>query len=247
MLKNSKLALAATIVASNLYALAQAVTIPVQEDVMTSAFFSGPNFVRGYAGEVPARNVHRVSSDDAFGTGPETVYLAFDPAEFVGFSAPVPRAILTMQSADGGFGANAGPGEPFKVSAHGVDADPFTEISDDANLGGAISWLDFFNNNILPAEASASTDVDDFGSVAFDVTSVVNDWIAGTNQVFVLAITGKNDLQVGDGFLHGFLNNSENPGSTILTIVPEPTTCLLGAMAVVSLVTSRRGYRDERR
>lgn len=241
MQNSTKSLLTALCVVSALQQSVQALTIPAQEDVMTSAFFFAPNTVRGYAGEASPRNVHRVSSDNAFGTGPETVYIAFEPAAFSGLTSPVPQAILTMQSADGQFGANAGPGSPFTVSAHAVDADPYAEITDDTNPGGTINWLDFFNNNILPADAAASTAVDEIDvAVEFDVTAVVNDWISGSNTIFVLAMTAKNDVQVGNGFLHGFLNNSENPGSTFLTIVPEPATLLLGSCGVLGLLAVRR-------
>ncbi|MEM8947439.1 MAG: PEP-CTERM sorting domain-containing protein [Planctomycetota bacterium] len=236
MLKKFEFALAVVIVSVTLGA-AQAVTIPVQEDVMTSAFFTGTNLVRGYAGDF--RNVHRVGSDNAFGVGPETIYLTFDPANFAGFTSPVPQAILTMESAAGGFGGDGGPGNPFIVSAHAVDTDPLTEITDDTNPSGPTDWLTFFNNNILPADAAALTSVDSFGSVTFDVTAVVNDWISGSNTVFALAMTGKNEPNAG-GFLHGFLNNSENPGSTFLTIVPEPTTLLLSGCGFLGCLLMRR-------
>ncbi|MEM8495596.1 MAG: hypothetical protein AAF663_09450, partial [Planctomycetota bacterium] len=63
---------------------AQGQTINPTEDVMTSAFFQGPNQVRGYAGD--ARPTFRVSSDLAFGVGPETVYIGFDSADFAAIS-----------------------------------------------------------------------------------------------------------------------------------------------------------------
>jgi len=204
---------------------------------MTSAFFQGPNQVRGYAGD--ARPVFRVSSDDAFGTGPETVYLAFEAADFSTLSGPVSSATLNVVSADGGFGANAGPGSPFNVSAHAVNADPITSITDDTNPGGAISASDFLANNILAADAAAITAVDGFGTVQFDITQVVNDWIAGSNAIFAIALTGKNDVQVGNGFLHGFLNNTETPGSTFIAI-PEPTSLTLLGMGTACVLIRRR-------
>lgn len=167
---------------------ASALSVPVEEDVMTSAFFFAPNFVRGYAGD--NRNEHRVGSDNAFGLGPETIYLTFDPADFGGLATPV-KAFLTMESAPGGFGGDASLGNPFVVSAHAVDTDPLTVITDDTNPSGPTSWIDFFNNNILPADSKAKTSIDSFGTVTFDVSAVVNDWINGSNTVFALAMTGK--------------------------------------------------------
>jgi len=216
-----------------------ATIIAPTEAVMTSAFFFSPNFVRGYAGD--SRPTFRVSSDNAFGTGPETVYLAFDTNDFASFGGPVASAVLSMQSVDGGFGANAGPGDPFLVSAHAVDADPLASITDDTNPGGPTAWDDFFANNIEAADAAATTVVDGFGVVEFDVTALVNDWISGANGVFSIALTAKNDPQTGNGgsgYLHGFLNNTETPGSTFLTVtdVPEPTSLLIGIAACTAII-----------
>lgn len=217
----------------------QAATITPVEDVMTSSFFQGTNLVRGYVGD--ARPTFRVSSDGAFGlTGAEAIYLAFDSSDFAGFTFPVASAVLAVESKDGGFGENAGPGNPFTVSAHGVTADPFTSITDDTNPTGPISWLDFYNDNILAAESGASTVVDSFGPVTFDVTALVNDWLSGANTVFAIALTGKNDLS-GNDFLHGFANNSDtsvNQGFTSLMVtqVPEPTSLLIMLTGGVSLV-----------
>lgn len=215
-------------VAATAAQLPAAVIAPV-EDVMTSGFFTGTNLVRGYAGD--GRNVHRVSTDGAFGvSGAETIYVAFDPSDLAGFTAPVASAALTVESASGGFGADAGAGSPFTVSAHGVAADPLTTITDDTNPGGPTSWLDFFNGSILPAPPESLTVIDSFGAVSFDVTALVNDWLSGANTTPVIALTGKNHT-AGGSFLHGFLNNSENPGATFLTItpVPEPGALLTAA------------------
>ncbi|MEM7313607.1 MAG: hypothetical protein AAF497_10700 [Planctomycetota bacterium] len=191
-------------------------TIPIVEDVMTSGFFIGDNRVRGY--DPDNRNEHRVSTTGAFGvSGAETIYVTFDPAQFSNQTGPVDRAVLRMESVDGGFDANASVDAPFTVSAHAVNADPITSITDDTNPEGPISWTTFFNSNILDADPAAQTAIDGFGTVEFDVTSIVNDWISGSNEVFALALTGKNDVS-GVDFLHGFLNNSENPGATVLNL-----------------------------
>ncbi|WP_436715434.1 hypothetical protein U8335_23450 [Roseiconus lacunae] len=199
---------------------------------MTSGFFMGTDTVRGYAGD--SRSTFRVANDNAFGLGPETIYIGFDGNDFSSFTGPVASAILTVQSVSGGFGFDAGPGSPFTVSAHGVDADPFSTIIDDTNPTGTTSWIDYFNNHILTADPAAITSVDSFGTVTFDVTALVNDWVSGSNNVFALALTGTNDTS-GTDFLHGFLNNTEAPGSTFLTVnpVPEPATfAMLASLAI---------------
>ena len=202
------------------------------EDIMTSSFFFPPNSVRGYAGE--GRDVFRVSNNDAFGlTGAETIYLSFQSADLSSYLNPIDKAILTMTSVDGGFSANASGGNPFTVSAHAVDTNPITSITDDTNPGGTIDWLTFFNLNIQAASPASSVAIEGFGQIEFDVTSIVNDWISGTNNELSIALTGKNDTSDTD-ILHGFLNNAETPGSTFLTInpVPEPKT---GVLVVVGL------------
>lgn len=239
--KNRIVAALAVTTAFVLHASAQAVVIPVDQDVMTSAFLQGTDLVRGYPGDT--RPTFRVATDNAFGVGPETIYLSFDSAQFSGFTSPVASAILTMESTAGGFGADADPNSPFTVSAHAVDTDPLVAIIDDTNPGGTIDWLTFFGNNILPADSAALTVVDSFGPVAFDVTAVVNDWISGANTVFALAMTGKNDTS-GNDILHGFLNNHDAGaplGVSFLTVtVPEPSALILGALGLVGVVMQRR-------
>lgn len=215
-------------------------TIPAMEDVMTSAFFLGPDFVRGYPGD--NRPVMRVSADNAFGTGPETIYLTFDPNAFAAYSGPAPRALLSVQSVAGGFNADATPENPFQMSAHAVTADPLTSIIDDSNPTGTIAWDAFFRDNILPAAPEAVTTVSGFGEVVFDITGIVNDWIVGGNDAFAIALTGKHDTLSDGDVLHGIRNNTEAPGSTYITIVPEPGSVVLGAWGacLVALCVCRR-------
>jgi hypothetical protein len=214
-------------------------TYSVDEDVMTSSFFQGANSVRGYAGE--GRSVFRVSTNNPFGTqGGETIYLDFGNADFSSFSGTV-QAELTVQSAAGGFGGDASAGNPFTVSAHAVNANPIASITDDTNPGGPINWLDFYSNNIETADTAAFTSVDSFGAITFDVSAIVNDWISGSNTIQSLALTGINDTS-GNDFLHGFLNNSENAGSSYLTVssVPIPGAVWLMGSGLIGFMGMAR-------
>lgn len=221
--------------------------IPVTEDVMTSSFFQGANKVRGYAAE-SNRPVLRVSSENPFGTpGAETIYLFFDH-DFSAYATPV-VATLTLQSTAGGFGGDAGPGHPFLVSAHGVDADPLASIIDDTNPAGTTDWLSFHQDHILAADAAARTAISGFGPVDFDVSGIVNDWATGTNPHRFIALTGKNDVS-GNDFLHGFLNENNGGiamGHTFLTVtpVPEPGTyaMLLAGLGVLGVYVRRSRRR----
>lgn len=218
-------------VALSVCATSRAAVIPASEDVMASPFFTGADLVRGYPGD--NRPTLRVSTNNAFGlTGAETIYLKFAPAQFAGIVAPVPQVLLSVESISGGFGADVGPAAPFAVSAHAVSADPIASITDNTNPGGPISWSAFFTNNVLPAAPAATTVVNSFGTVQFDVTSIVNDWISGANTTFAIALTGKNHGLNAIEFLAGFKNNTEAPGSTFITTVPEPTSALLMVAAV---------------
>ena len=213
------------------------------EDIMTSSFFFPPNSVRGYAGE--GRDVFRVSNNDAFGlTGAETIYLSFQSADLSSCANPIEKAILTMTSVDGGFSANASGGNPFTVSAHALDTNPITSITDDTNPGGTIDWLTFYNLNIQASSPESSVAVEGFGQIEFDVTSIVNDWISGTNNELSIALTEKNDTS-GTDFLHGFLNNTETPGSTFLTLnpIPEPSSGIL-ALVGLALTFGRRSRQS---
>ncbi|MEM9446139.1 MAG: PEP-CTERM sorting domain-containing protein [Verrucomicrobiota bacterium] len=217
------------------------ITLSPDEDVMTSGFFQGNDRVRGFQGD--NRAVHRVSTDTPFGvSGAETIYISFDnifdPATF---SSPIQNATLTLESVPGGFFADASAGNPFLVSAHGVDLDPLASIIDNTNPGGIVDWLTYFNTNILDADPTALTSVDSFGTIEFDVTSLVNDWISGSNTQYFIALTGKNDTS-GNDFLHGFSNNTEAPGSTELAItIPEPSTVIL--LTVGGLCLAGMSYR----
>lgn len=211
-------------------------TVTPNESVMTSAFFFAPNFVRGYAGD--NRPVMRVSSDNAFGVGPETIYL-----DFTGFSPmSFQTVVLSMESMSGGFGADADAANPFTVSAHAVSTDPFATIIDDTNPGGTISWSDFYANEILDADPAALTVIDGFGTVTFDVTGIVELWESDAGIPRVIALTGINDVQQGNGFLHGFANETEAPGATSLTafVVPEPSAALLIFGALGGMMFRRR-------
>lgn len=226
-------------------ASSRAAVVPIAEDVMTSSFFTGTDLVRGHAGD--NRPTMRVSTPGAFGlAGAETIYLTFDYDFRNNFAAPVPQALLTIPAIPGGFGADASAVTPFTLSAHAVNANPLTSITDNTNPTGLINWLDFYNNNILAAAPAARTSITGTGTYTLDVTKIVNDWIAGTNTVYAIALTGKNDTS-GVDILQGFSNNNNTlpaAGTTFLTTVPEPGSATVGLLAAAGLAAVRRRRRS---
>lgn len=225
------------------------VVIAPTEDVFTSGFFfppGTPNAVQGFDSDVPLRNLLRVSSPAPFGIqNPEVIYLQFNPASFSSLGGSIRSARLTMTSVDGGFSANASATMPFLVSAHGVNSDPLSIILDDDNAGGFLTSFEYFQTQILAAPLQSRTVIDAIDQTfEFDVTSIVNSWLDGSNPNFYLAMTGSNDLS-GTDFLHGFSNNSFTPGSTFLTVtaIPEPSG-LGGLLVATSIIWARRRRAD---
>ena len=74
------------------------------------------------------------------------------------------------------------------------------------------------------------------GTVTFDVSDIVNGWIAGANSHQFIALTGKNDAS-GNDFLQGFVNNDN--GGTALgvgTLAALVTLVALGPVKAVIVV-----------
>ena len=243
MLRTLSTSLALITIASSLFA--QQTTIPVSEDVMTSAFFQGDNRVRGYANETPLRDAHRVASNLAFGSGPETVYMTFD-YDFPGsFDAPVANATLHVTSVLGGFDAEGSADNPFQMAVSAVAENPLTAITDDSNPNGTIAWDDFFADSILEPNPNAITTVTGVGELQFDVTSLVNQWIDESNSIYAVALHGKADSLSDGNVLHGIANNSATAEvSHFLTVsIPEPNSTYLGLVASIAglaIIRSRR-------
>ena len=215
------------------------VVISPINSVMTSGFFQGVDQVRGYAGD--ARPILRASSPAPFGLGqPEGIYFDFTSLDLSDFKEPTSSAILSVTSISGGFNADAGPENPFLISAHGVGINPLLSIEDDTNAIGFMGAVEFEANQILPAISSVS--VDSFGLIEFDVSDLFNDWIAGENLNYFIALTGRNDLS-GNDFLHGFSNSSEIPGATFLTVDQIPESSVVISLFVGSLTLFGRRSR----
>ena len=219
------------------------IVIPVAEDVMASGFFQGENLIRGYADESPIREAHRVSSNEAFGVGRETVYMTFE-YDFASLGQ-VQSATLHVASVDGGFGAEGSSENPFGMAVSAVSENPLTAITDDTTPGGTIAWDDFFANNILDPAPEAITTVTGIGELQFDVTSLVSSWADGSNDIFALALHGKADTLSNGEILHGIANNSFTADTShfLTVVVPEPSSFSLVTISFLGLLAMPRKLR----
>ena len=221
-------------------ATAQVIDIPVAQDYMSSGFFQS-DFLRGEdAGSNRATN--RVTSPNIFGVVGETAYFAFDfdPAAF---SGPAPRALFRVENAPTGFFPDVDPSNPADISLHSLTADPLVAV-DQTLAGGPGSWLDFRDNEITTASIVATTAVDGFGVFEWDVTALVNDWIANGDANFAYTLGSSALLDPEGDAAVGFVNSSwsglTDEFTARITIVPSP-----GALALLGLggLTARRHRR----
>ena len=104
---------------------------------------------------------------------------------------PVASAILSLDYVGGGGMSAPGPASPMKIDIQAVDADVSGILSD---------IVGFKENHILDGEV-ASTTIGDAGVYEWDITSLVNGWIAGEpNYGFV--VTGWDNGDNEDGYQH---------------------------------------------
>lgn len=232
-----------TILASSLVLAASAIAVPsasaATELVTSNDFFSTAwsftaPFVRGNY-ETPARASLGVSTANPFLQGgasansawEETTYFQFNVSS-LGLTSPVEKAMLRASMVTRPFGNAVSTAAPFYISAHQVSADPLTSI-DPALASGAGSYIDYKGTHIGTAlDTVAVTGV---GSFEWDVTDLVNEWIANgeTNADYSIAMTGRVGNIADDannGIFHAFVNLEANAAGAarLLITVPEPVT-----------------------
>ncbi|MEM6259723.1 MAG: PEP-CTERM sorting domain-containing protein [Planctomycetota bacterium] len=215
--------------------------IPVESDFFTTAWSFGAPFVRD-----AGRTSIGVSTPAPFLTGgapdfgfEETTYFTFNfnPGDFTG---AVPSAVLEVGTVVRPFGTGPNVSSPFAISAHRVTGDP--SGIDGALSSGAGSYIDFKTTEIGAVEDTVS--VTGAGVVQWDITSLVNEWIANgdTNFDYSVAMTGRvgNPADTGStGFFHAFVNSGEGTGTAArIIVVPEPAS--LGLIMIGGLLVARR-------
>lgn len=220
-------------------ASAQVSTILVDEDYMTSGFFQS-NFVRGQEAD-STRAVNRASPTTIFGVTGETAYFSFDfdPAAF---SGPVEQAIFSVEVVANGFFADPSAGAPVDVSLHSLTAEPLATIDINAPSGPG-SWIDFRDSQITTSSIVATTTLDGLGVFDWDITALVNDWIANGNANFAFTLGASTLLDDATDQAIGFVNSSSASLGGELTarisIVPTPGMAAIAAVAG-GLAGSRR-------
>lgn len=221
-------------------------TVPVEEDFFTTAWAFGAPYVRD-----SGRGTIGVSTPDPFLTsgggtnGPvgfweETTYFTFnfDPAAF---SGSVPSAVLQVETFLRPFGTIPSDINPFAISAHRVTDDP---TSIDPTVGtGPGSFFEFKSTEIGAAEDTVS--ITGEGIYEWDITGLVNEWIANGDTAFdySIAMTGRigNPADTaGNGFFHAFANSGEGSGGLAAQLVIVPSPSALAALSMGSLLALRR-------
>jgi len=220
-------------------AAAQPTEILVQQDYMSSGFFQS-DYLRGEeTGSNRATN--RATSTEIFGVTGETAYFAFgfDP---LAFNGPVAQALFRVENVSTGFFPDVAPTNPAEISLHSLTADPLAVVDQDLAAGDG-SWLDFRDTQITTASILSTTTVDGFGVFEWDITDLVNEWIANGDSNFAYTIGTSALLDPDGGAAVAFVNSSFGglTGEEItarIAIVPAPGT--IAILGLTGLVAGRR-------
>ena len=220
--------------------LAQPTEILVDQDYMSSGFFQS-DFLRGE--ENPsARASNRVTSPSIFGVTGETAYFAFD-FDPSAFSGPVAEAVFRVENVSTGFFPDVDANNPAEISLHSLTADPLAAI-DQSLPSGAGSWLDFRDNQITTSSIVSTTTVDGFGIFEWDITALVNEWIANGDANFAYTLGSSALLDPDGGAAVAFVNSTSaslgNELTARITIIPAPGAVAMLGFAGVFVGRRRR-------
>lgn len=237
----NKISMFATALAANLSgaAIAGPTEILASQDYMSSGFFQS-DFLRGEdAGS--GRETNRVTSPVIFGVTGETSYFGFD-FDPTAFSGPVQQASFRVENVATGFFPDVDASNPAETSLHSLTADPLATI-DQSLPSGAGSWLDFRDSQITTSSIISTTTIDGFDVFEWDITALVNEWIANGDSNFAYTLGTSALLDPDGGAAVAFVNStfsglSGDEVTARISIVPAPGT--VAVLGLGGLFASRR-------
>ncbi|MEL6497554.1 MAG: PEP-CTERM sorting domain-containing protein [Planctomycetota bacterium] len=222
-------------------AAAQPTEILASSDYMSSGFFfpSSLDLVRGEEAN-SIRSANRVSPEIISGVTGENAYFSFD-FDPSAFSGPVPEAVIRVEVVPGFF-ADPTTTDPASVSIHSVASDPLATI-DQTIATGPSSFLDFRDTQITTSSIISTTDVTGLGVFDWDITALVNDWIANgdANNAFAL---GTSVLTDATGSTAAFVNSTwtglTDEVTARIVVIPAPASAALLGLGGLAAVRRRR-------
>ncbi|MEM0914001.1 MAG: PEP-CTERM sorting domain-containing protein [Planctomycetota bacterium] len=221
---------------------AHALSVPVDQDYMSTGFFFGPPFLRGQESS-SSRTTNRVTSPVISGITGETAYFSFD-FDPSAFSGPVPQATLTVENVATGFFTDVSDTNPADISIHRLTADPLAVINTALGSGPG-SWLDFRDTQITVPSVVDTISIDSFGVNTWDITSLVNEWIANGDANFAYTVGTSALLDPEGGAAVAFVNSSFNglagtETTARIDIIPEPASIALLGLGGAMVFARRR-------
>ena len=165
--------------------------IHVDQDYMSSGFFMS-DFLRGEEAN-SSRASNRATSPVISGFTGETSYFSFN-FDRSQFNEPVDQAMFRVENVSAGFFPDVSFENPAEISLHSLTSNPLVEIDQDL-ASGAGSWIDYRDSQITTSSIIATSTIDSFGIQEWDITALVNEWIANgdTNFSYTLGTLNLND------------------------------------------------------
>lgn len=208
-------------------------TIHVAQDYMSSGFFTS-DYLRGEEAS-SSRATNRTTSPTIFGITGETTYFGFnfDPGAFTG---PVDQALFRVETVATNFFTDVSAANPADISLHSLTADPLAAV----DQNDASSFLAFRDSQITTSSIVSTTTVDGFGIFEWDITDLVNEWIANGDANFAYTLGTSALLDPEGEAAVAFVNSSAaslSPESFTarIEIVPAPgVVSLLGLGGVLA-------------
>ena len=239
----NKAVIAAGLVASTQGVAGATTEVLASQDYMSSGFFGSTSgdFLRGEeTGSV--RGSHRATSSTIFGVTGETAYFGFD-FDPTAFTSPIESAVFRVEVVGAGFFADPTQANPAEVSIHSLSADALSAI-DQTLSGGPGSWLEFRDNEITNGSIVSTTSVDGLGVFDWDVTDLVNEWIANgdSNSAYTLgtSVLLDQDDDTAVAFVNSTWADLTTETTARLVIVPSPGTAAIFVTAGLVGVRRRR-------